>query len=226
MNGDNDDESLVRMPAEQALDRLRKGNGRFVDGDRCIDTYLSHTKLDEHLEGQSPYAIVLGCSDSRVPVEIIFDAGLGDLFVIRVAGNIVAPSLTGSVELAAEKFGARLVVVLGHTGCGAVDATIDALQDPLEDRSMHVNSIVEYIRPSVETLLESGEKMSRDELLKQAVRANVKTTVDGLRHSSDTLEQLMRDDGLHIVGAEYSLETGVVEFFDDGEVTGLKSEEA
>lgn len=226
MNGDNDDESLVRMPAEQALDRLRKGNGRFVDGDRCIDTYLSHTKLDEHLEGQSPYAIVLGCSDSRVPVEIIFDAGLGDLFVIRVAGNIVAPSLTGSVELAAEKFGARLVVVLGHTGCGAVDATIDALQDPLEDRSMHVNSIVEYIRPSVETLLESGEEMSRDELLKQAVRANVKTTVDGLRHSSDTLEQLMRDDGLHIVGAEYSLETGVVEFFDDGEVTGLKSEEA
>jgi len=226
LNGDNDDESLVRMPAEQALDRLRKGNGRFVDGDRCIDTYLSHTKLDEHLEGQSPYAIVLGCSDSRVPVEIIFDVGLGDLFVIRVAGNIVAPSLTGSVELAAEKFGARLVVVLGHTGCGAVDATIDALQDPLEDRSMHVNSIVEYIRPSVETLLESGEKMSRDELLKQAVRANVKTTVDGLRHSSDTLEQLMRDDGLHIVGAEYSLETGVVEFFDDGEVTGLKSEEA
>jgi len=214
------------MPAEQALDRLRKGNGRFVDGDRCIDTYLSHTKLDEHLEGQSPYAIVLGCSDSRVPVEIIFDAGLGDLFVIRVAGNIVAPSLTGSVELAAAKFGARLVVVLGHTGCGAVDATIDALQEPLEDRSMHVNSIVEYIRPSVETLLESGEELSRDALLERAVRSNVATTVDGLRHSSETLEQLMRDDGLRIVGAEYSLETGVVDFFGDGAVTGLKSEEA
>lgn len=220
MNGDNDDESLVRMPAEQALDRLRKGNGRFVDGDRCIDTYLSHTKLDEHLEGQSPYAIVLGCSDSRVPVEIIFDAGLGDLFVIRVAGNIVAPSLTGSVELAAAKFGARLVVVLGHTGCGAVDATIDALQEPLEDRSMHVNSIVEYIRPSVETLLESGEELSRDALLERAVRSNVATSVDGLRHSSETLEQLMRNDGLRIVGAEYSLETGVVDFFDDGAVTG------
>jgi len=208
------------MPAEQALDRLRKGNGRFVDGDRCIDTYLSHTKLDEHLEGQSPYAIVLGCSDSRVPVEIIFDAGLGDLFVIRVAGNIVAPSLTGSVELAAAKFGARLVVVLGHTGCGAVDATIDALQEPLEDRSMHVNSIVEYIRPSVETLLESGEELSRDALLERAVRSNVATSVDGLRHSSETLEQLMRNDGLRIVGAEYSLETGVVDFFDDGAVTG------
>lgn len=220
MTSRNDDLSLAQVSADEALSRLREGNGRFVDGDRCIDTYLSHTKLDGHLAGQSPFAVVLGCSDSRVPVEIIFDVGVGDLFVIRVAGNIVAPSLIGSVELAAEKFGARLVVVLGHTGCGAVDATIDALQDPLEDRSMHINSIVEYIRPSVETLLESGEEFSRDALMEQAIRLNVKTTVEGLRHGSDTLERLILDDGLRVIGAEYSLETGVVEVFDDGAGTG------
>jgi carbonic anhydrase len=205
----------VQASAGDALERLRDGNGRFVDADRCIDTYLSHTKLDAHLEGQSPFAIVLGCSDSRVPVEIIFDVGVGDLFVIRVAGNIVAPSLIGSVELAAEKFAARLVVVLGHTGCGAVDATIVALQEPPKDRSTHVNSIIEYIRPSVESLLESGEELSRDRLMEQAIRSNVRATVDGLRLGSDTLERLILEDGLQVVGAEYSLETGVVEFFDD-----------
>lgn len=211
----NDEASSEPLSADQALNRLREGNGRFVDGDRCIDTYLSHTRLDEHLEGQSPFAIVLGCSDSRVPVEIVFDAGLGDLFVIRVAGNIIAPSLIGSVEFAAENFGARLVVVLGHTGCGAVNATISALQDPHENRSTNINSIVESIRPSVETLLESGEEFSRDTLLEQAVRLNVRTTVEGLRHGSATVERLMRDDGLRVVGAEYSLETGVVEFFEN-----------
>jgi carbonic anhydrase len=203
------------VSAGEALGRLKDGNTRFVDGDRCIDTYLSHTKLDRHLEGQAPYAIVLGCSDSRVPVEIIFDVGVGDLFVIRVAGNIVAPSLIGSVELAAGNFGARLVVVLGHTECGAVAATLDALQDPHEQRSTHINSIVEYIRPSVDELLRSGERYDRDTLLEKAIRLNVKTTVDGLRRGSETLEELIRNDGLRVVGAEYSLETGIVAFFDD-----------
>jgi carbonic anhydrase len=216
LTGRNNGASLVRVSANEALNRLREGNGRFVDADRCIDTYLSHTKLDGHLDGQSPFAIVLGCSDSRVPVEIIFDVGVGDLFVIRVAGNIVAPSLIGSVELAAENFGARLVVVLGHTECGAVDATIDALQDPLEDRSTHINSIVEYIRPSVESLLNENEKISRDTLMEQAIRANVRTTVAGLRHGSDTLERLILEDGLKVVGAEYSLETGIVEYLGEG----------
>jgi len=203
------------VSADEALSRLRDGNARFVEGDRCIDTYLSHTKLDGHLEGQSPYAVVLGCSDSRVPVEIIFDVGVGDLFVIRVAGNIVAPSLIGSVELAAENFGARLVVVLGHTTCGAVDATLEAMQDPLEGRSMHINSIVEYIRPSVQQLLDTGEEMTRDRLMERAIRLNVRTTVEGLQHGSETLERLILEDGLRVVGAEYSLETGTVEFFEE-----------
>ncbi len=213
----NDDKNVAQTSASAALGRLREGNARFVEGDRCIDTYLSHTKLDGHLEGQAPYAIVLGCSDARVPVEIIFDVGVGDLFVIRVAGNIVAPSLIGSIELAAAKYGARLVVVLGHTGCGAVDATLDALQDPHGHRSMHINSIVEYIRPSVDSLLASGEEFDRDTLMEKAIRLNVRTTVDGLRHGSEVLERLILEDGLQVVGAEYSLETGMVEFF-DGEV--------
>ncbi|MGY8796583.1 MAG: carbonic anhydrase, partial [Woeseiales bacterium] len=139
--------------AAEALQNLRDGNQRFVDADRCIDTYLSHTQLDEHIEGQSPYAIILGCSDSRVPVEIIFDVGLGDAFVIRVAGNVVAPSLIGSVELAAAKFGARLVVVLGHTGCGAISTTIDSMQSGDSEESENIGSIIDWIRPSVEKVM-------------------------------------------------------------------------
>jgi len=148
------------VSAADALRRLREGNGRFVDNDRCIDTYLGHTKLDEHLEGQAPYAIILGCSDSRVPVEIIFDAGMGDLFVIRVAGNIVAPSLIGSIELAAEKFGPRLVVVLGHTGCGAVAVTMEALQHQETPTPGNVYSIVEQVRPAVESATEEAAHAS------------------------------------------------------------------
>lgn len=206
--------SPAMVSASDALCRLRDGNARFVDGDRCIDTYLSHTKLDGHLKGQSPYAVVLGCSDSRVPVEIIFDVGLGDLFVIRVAGNIVAPSLIGSVELAAGNFGARLVVVLGHTDCGAVEATLDALQEPVEQRSQHINSIVECVRPSFEKLLASGVEYDRETLMAKAIRSNVRATADGLRNGSETLEKLILEDGLQVVGAEYSLETGIVDFFD------------
>jgi carbonic anhydrase len=214
VTGDRKQELQATVSAGDALARLRDGNARFVDGDRCIDTYLGHTKLDEHLAGQTPFAVVLGCSDSRVPVEIIFDVGLGDLFVIRVAGNIVAPSLIGSVELAAGKFGARLVVVLGHTGCGAIEATIDALQAPDESQSMHINSIVEYVRPSVEDVLASTQDYDRDTVMAKAIRANVRKTVNGLLNGSATLERLIRKEGLQVVGAEYSLETGLVDFFE------------
>jgi len=206
--------SANQISGMDALRKLQDGNARFVEGNRCIGSYLSRTRLGQHVEGQAPYAVVLGCSDSRVPVEIIFDAGLGDLFVIRVAGNIVAPSLIGSIELAAEKFGARLVIVLGHTGCGAVDLTLQALESPVAGSSHNVNSIIDYIRPSVEELLASGDVTSRDDLWASAVRANVCRSADNLRHGSETLERLIGDDGLMIVGAEYSLETGVVHIFD------------
>ena len=164
--------------------------------------------------GQAPFAIVLGCSDSRVPVEIIFDVGLGDLFVIRVAGNIVAPSLIGSVELAAEAFGSRLVVVLGHSGCGAVDIALSSLESGSGAATGNVNAIVEQIRPVIEQVVSASDGEERGTVMEKSVRANVRASVDALRHGSDTLERLIRDDGLRVVGAEYSLETGVVTFFE------------
>lgn len=203
-----------RVSAVEALQNLRDGNQRFVAADRCIDTYLSHSQLDEHIEGQSPYAIILGCSDSRVPVEMIFDVGLGDAFVIRVAGNVVAPSLIGSVELGAARYGARLVVVLGHTGCGAITTTIESIQSGDAEESKNIGSIIDWIRPSVERVLAENPGAEDQELVNQAVRSNVRSAAENLRHGSDLLEKLIRDDGLVVVGAEYSLSSGRVEFFD------------
>jgi carbonic anhydrase len=202
----------MTVSAPEALRRLREGNQRFVSAVRSADTLL-HTRKAELTLDQQPFAIVLGCSDSRVPAEMVFDQGLGDLFVIRVAGNIVSPSQVGSVEFAAERFGVQLVVVLGHTQCGAILATLETIREG-SNHSRNVRSIVDRIRPTVETLL--GTELSRDEeqLVRAAVRANVRVSADHLRHGSAALEQLIRDDRLRIVGAEYSLATGVVDFFD------------
>jgi len=201
------------ISATEALVRLRDGNRRFVEGDRSIDKLMSQARSTEFVARQNPLAAILGCSDSRVPVEVVFDQGFGDLFVIRVAGNIVAPSQIGSVEFAAERLGTRLVVVLGHTRCGAVGATIEDLQHA-QSQSWNMNSIVSRIRPSVEGLLATELKHDHEALVTQAVRANVRASVNQLRHGSDVLERLSRIDGLQIVGAEYSLETGIVDFFD------------
>ena len=202
------------VSAVEALGRLREGNGRFVSGVRSLETLMSQTRRGDLVGGQAPFAVILGCSDSRVPVEMIFDQGLGDLFVIRVAGNIVAPSQVGSVEFAAAQFGTRLVVVLGHTGCGAVQATLAELQRSSETQSPHLRSIVDRIRPAVEGLLETELRHDPHALARHAVRANVRMSANYLRHGSQILEQLAEQDGLVVVGAEYSLETGVVEFFD------------
>lgn len=164
---------------------------------------------------QEPFAIILGCSDSRVPAEIVFDQGLGDLFVIRVAGNIVAPSQVGSVEFAATRFGTRLVIVLGHSDCGAILTTLEELQQPAKDQSPNLRSIVDRVRPSVEALMHTDMAQDTDLLIQHAVRANVDASVDHLRHDSEILKRLIQDDGLVVVGAEYSLENGEVEFFDD-----------
>jgi carbonic anhydrase len=209
-----DAEGGMRMiSGMEALERLREGNHRFVSGVRSLDALMSPTRRHEFVTMQEPFAVILGCSDSRVPVEIVFDQGLGDLFVIRVAGNIVAPSQIGSVEFAAERFGTRLVVCLGHTRCGAVQATLEELQRPTETKSRNLASIVDRIRPSVEGLLATNLE-DPDTLAEQAVRANVRVSVHGLRHGSAVLERLIEEDGLVIVGAEYSLETGEVQFFD------------
>ena len=201
------------LTAMEALERLQEGNRRFASGVRSLETLASQARRQDLVEGQAPFAVILGCSDSRVPVEIVFDQGLGDLFVIRVAGNIVAPSHVGSVEFAAAEFGTRLVVVLGHSRCGAVTATVEELRRPAENQSPNLRSIVDRIRPSVETLMETDLKGGTDELIRQAVRANVRASVDHLRHGSAILEDMIRTEGLLVVGAEYALETGAVDFF-------------
>jgi carbonic anhydrase len=200
------------IPANEALDRLREGNLRFAANVRGSDAFITHTRRAEVAAGQEPFAIILGCSDSRVPAEIVFDQGLGDLFVIRVAGNIVAPSQVGSVEFAAERYSTRLVVVLGHSQCGAILATLDELRAPTR-HSHNLRAIVDRIRPSVESLLATELRNDPQTLVNAAVRANIRASVDHLRHGSEVLEELIRKQGLMVVGAEYSLETGVVDFF-------------
>jgi carbonic anhydrase len=202
------------ISAQEALERLCEGNRRFVSDIRSQGTLPSQTRRRELAAGQEPFAIILGCSDSRVPAEIVFDQGLGDLFVIRVAGNIVAPSQVGSVEFAAERFGTRLVVVLGHSNCGVILATLEELGRPSRDQSRNLRSIVDRVRPSVEPLLATELKHDRDALVQQAVRANIRFSADHLRHGSEVLEQLIQRNGLLVLGAEYCLETGVVDFFD------------
>jgi carbonic anhydrase len=202
------------IPAREALQRLREGNLRFAANVRGSDAFVSHTRRAELASGQQPFAIILGCSDSRVPAEIVFDQGLGDLFVIRVAGNIVAPSQVGSVEFSAARYFTRLVVVLGHSQCGAILATLEELLTPSENQSHNLRAIVDRVRPSVESLLQTELRHDSDALVREAVRANIRASVDHLRHGSQVLEELIQREGLLVVGAEYSLESGVVEFFE------------
>ena len=200
--------------ASEALERLKEGNKRFVSGVRSIDSIVKQIKRADLVEGQAPFAVILGCSDARVPAEIVFDQGLGDLFVIRVAGNVVAPSQIGSVEFAVERFGVPLVIVLGHSMCGAVMATIDDIETSSNNNSSNVMSIVNRIRPTVEPLFETELRKDPDKLLACAIHANILSATNHLRHGSQLLEQLVEEKKLKIVGAEYSLETGIVNFFD------------
>jgi carbonic anhydrase len=203
-----------RLSAKQALERLKQGNIRFVsEGGRSLSRTAPPVGADA-VEKQRPIAIVLGCSDSRVPAEMVFDQGFGDLFVIRVAGNIVAPSQIASVEFAASKLGTRLVLVLGHSQCGAITATIDELQREIADRSNSLQPIVDRVRPVVEELMSGGNVADKEALIEQAVRANIHASVDQLRKGSEGIQTLLQNSGLEIIGAEYSLETGEVEFFD------------
>jgi carbonic anhydrase len=202
------------IPAREALDRLREGNRRFVSSIGNQDTVRERPRHIELALDHKPFAIILGCSDARVPAELVFDQGLGDLFVIRVAGNIVAPSQVGSVEFAASRFDTRLVVVLGHSQCGAILSTVEELQRPAEKQSRFLRSIVDRVRPSVEALMKTELRHDLDALVKSAVRSNVRLSVNHLRYGSEVLEQLGREQGLTVVGAEYCLETGVVDFFD------------
>lgn len=202
------------ITAVEALERLKKGNQRFVNGETNHQKLLTHHERAQMAETQEPFAIVLGCSDSRVPAEMVFDQGLGDLFVIRVAGNIVAPSQVGSVEFAVESFNCPVVIVLGHTHCGAIDSTIEALRNPDQPPSANLMSIVNRVRPSVEILMQTELKDDLKKLSCHAVRSNVFASVNQLRHGSAVLESFISKGQLKVVGAEYSLETGEVLFFD------------
>lgn len=200
--------------AIEALHRLQEGNQRFAAGESRSENLSNKDRRAQLVEGQSPSAIILGCSDSRVPAEIVFDQGLGDLFVIRVAGNVVAPSGIGSVEYAVENCGTRLVVVMGHSLCGAVQATIGQLEQPQENRSPNLESIVKRISPAVTPLLNSDLAADHDALVREAIRANIRKSADQLRHGSAIIEHWIQEDSLLVVGCEYSLETGLVDFFD------------
>lgn len=200
--------------ALEALKSLQEGNDRFVAGFRSSSSRPSQRTREKLVDGQNPIAIILGCSDSRVPAELVFDQGLGDLFVIRVAGNIVAPSQVASVEFAAAAFDTRLVIVMGHSQCGAVSATLNELQRPAKERSQNMQAIVGRIQPSVEAVLDSGQDQDYEKLLSRSIRANIRASANHLRHGSPILEELIQTNGLLVVGAEYSLETGVVDFFD------------
>ncbi len=207
--------------AQQALQRLQAGNERFVSGRNARrDGVTNQMRREELAQGQAPFAIVLGCSDSRVPAEIVFDQGLGDLFVIRVAGNVVAPSQIGSIEFAADRFGTPLVVVLGHSGCGAVQAALEELSRPPTEQSANLAAIVGRVQPAIAPLLKAGLNAggSTEDLLDAAVRANIQHSVAQLRAGSPILSGLIEAGQLRIVGAEYSLETGIVTFVDTSDL--------
>ncbi len=203
---------MQSIAAAEALDRLREGNQRYVS-DQPQRAVLGRQALREELtSGQHPFAVVLGCADSRAPAEIVFDQDVGDLFVIRVAGHVVAPAEIGSIEYAAAVLGARLVVVMGHSGCGAVGATLQQVRAPDPEMSPNVLALVDHIRPSILPVLDHVGDAPEADVMEAAVRANVFGAVAAVQAQSPTIARLVRDEGLRVVGAEYSLETGAVEF--------------
>lgn len=202
------------LTPSQSLQRLQQGNTRFTNDTRGVEALVSQLRRAEQAQGQAPFATILTCSDSRVPVEMIFDQGIGDLFVIRVAGNVVAPSLVGSVEFASATFGTRLVVVMGHSSCGAVKATLQFLRGGGGVPSDNIRDIVERIVPTAKSVMEAAGDSDEAEILERAVRANVRSSADHLRHGSRLLEQLVASGQVAIVGAEYDLASGQVDFFD------------
>jgi carbonic anhydrase len=209
------DEKITAVTsARQAFQNLVDGNRRFVSDATTFDQSVNRKRRRELVEGQQPFAIVLGCSDSRAPAELLFDQGLGDLFVIRIAGNVVASSQIESIEFAAQKFGTPLVVAMGHSRCGAVIATLEELAKGGPPPTPETHSIVGRIGVSVADVPGVGTTPADDDILGRAIRANISASASRLRTGSPVLEGLIAEGSLVVVGAEYSLETGVVDFFD------------
>lgn len=203
------------MNPDLALQSLKDGNELYVKAIKdSTDLNTPITLRDVDL-GQQPFAIILSCSDSRVPAELIFNCGIGELFIIRVAGNIASPTQIGSIEYACQNLGAQLVVVMGHSHCGAVSATIGTLSNSKHELSPNLESIIDQITPAVRPIVEAdqhADEADDESLLDKAVRANVSYTVNNLSAQSEVLSTLMAEQKLAVIGAEYALETGKVTF--------------
>lgn len=213
------------ISSSEALTRLIEGNQRFVNNTVSVNSITHEQRRLQNINGQSPYAIILSCSDSRVPSEIVFDQGLGDLFIIRVAGNVVAPSIIGSIEFAASTFGTQLVVVMGHTNCGAVSAALDIEQNRKGVPSENIRDIINRILPSIKPIVRNSKinpQLSKEIILKECIQANTMASINEIRYGSKIIESLIENKKLAIVGAEYSLETGKVTFFEDDKLKSNK----
>ena len=196
---------IVKSP-EEALALLKEGNQRFVSGQTLRQNVSEEKRNSLVTKGQKPFAVVVSCSDSRLPPELIFDQGLGDLFVVRVAGNVIGPLAMGSVEYGVEHLHAPLLVILGHNHCGAVKASVDGGEVPGS-----IGAIVEKIKPSVDKVRSSGA--AGDLIYEQVEDANVKAMVEEVQ-TSPIVKELLHEGHLSIIGAKYCQETGKVTFFE------------
>ncbi|MGE4233489.1 MAG: carbonic anhydrase [Bacteriovoracia bacterium] len=204
------------VTSKEALERLKEGNRRFISGLRSVNPLISHLKMpDLARKGQTPFAIVLTCSDSRSPAELIFDEGLGELFVVRVAGNVVAPSLLASMEFAAVNFGSAVILVLGHSQCGAVKATIDHIKNPNNELpSSNLEELVGRIRPAVQRVFKETNNSSEKDFSERCEVENVRRSMSLIIEQSQILRNLVHDNKLSVHGALLDLESGKVNFLD------------
>ena len=204
--------AVSRMTPDQALDLLREGNRRFRGGTPVHPEAISREQRVALADAQRPFCVLVGCSDSRVPPELLFGRGLGELFIVRNAGNVVDLAAMGSIEYGVLVLGVPLVVVLGHERCGAVKAALDVVQND----TIYPGSIGQMIEPIIPAVLQASRPGASegDDLLDRSVRANVRRIVQRLRTTEQMLIEPQREGRLKIIGARYDLDDGNVEFFE------------
>ena len=205
----------VSEKGQEAMQKLMDGNKRFVSG-TLAQKDLGAKKREELAKGQKPFATVLTCSDSRVPPELLFDQGLGDIFVVRVAGNVVDPIALGSIEYAAEHLGSPLVLILGHSKCGAVKATLESKGKP----EGNIGAIVKKIMPAVDAAKKKGG--TQDEILETAIKENVKNVYADVMKNSKIIPHLVEEGKLMIVAGEYDITTGKIEMIELPKIASAK----
>jgi len=202
-------ETQATITPERALEILKEGNERFVQNLKANRDLLS--QVNDTRAGQWPFAVILSCIDSRTSAELIFDQGLGDVFSVRIAGNFANQDILGSMEFGCNVAGSKLVVVLGHSKCGALKGGLDAAA--IREMGMdNLTHLVDHFNPIIEEIINEGEERSskNDDLLERLNVQNVKQTIADIRSQSSTLNQLEKDGKIKIVGANYNVETGVV----------------